>query len=102
MDDMKMSEEAPGSVSRRGFIKGVIAAGAVASSSAYLFRSATLHGQPTGGAGSVERMITLNVNGMDRRVDVMPQETLAMTLRYQLGLTRTQIGCDPPGCGACT
>ena len=91
MDDKKMSEETTGSVSRRGFIKGVIAAGAVASSSAYLFRSATVHGQPSG-AGSVERLITLNVNGQDRRVDVMPQETLAMTLRYKLGLTGTKIG----------
>ena len=102
MDDKKMSEETPESVSRRGFIKGVIAAGAVASSSAYLFRSATLHGQPSGGAGSVERLITLNVNGQDRRVDVMPQETLAMTLRYKLGLTGTKIGCDRAECGACT
>src|SRR5206468_12669814 len=38
MDDKKMSDETQQSVSRRGFIKGVIAAGAVASSSAYLFR----------------------------------------------------------------
>src|SRR5689334_495750 len=101
MDDMKMSEESTGSVSRRGFIKGVIAAGAVASSSAYLFRTTTLHGQPSG-AGAVERLITLNVNGQDRRVDVMPQETLAMTLRYKLGLTGTKIGCDRAECGACT
>jgi len=101
MDDMKMSEETPHSVSRRGFIKGVIAAGAVASSSAYLFRS-TVHGQNAGGAGSVERLITLNVNGQDRRIDVMPQETLAMTLRYKLGLTGTKIGCDRAECGACT
>ena len=47
MDDNKMSEETPQSTSRRTFIKGVIAAGAAASSSAYLFRSATLHGQPS-------------------------------------------------------
>ena len=97
-----MTEDTPNGFSRRNFIKGVVAAGAVASSSAYLFRSATLHGQPTGGAGSVERMITLNVNGMDRHVDVMPQETLAMTLRYKLGLTGTKIGCDRAECGACT
>jgi len=102
MDDKKMSEETPHSVSRRGFIKGVIAAGAVASSSAYLFRTATVHGQNAGGAGSVERLITLNVNGQDRRIDVMPQETLAMTLRYKLGLTGTKIGCDRAECGACT
>ena len=101
MEDKKISEDVPQSVSRRNFIKGVIAAGAVASSSAYLFRSTTLHGQPSG-AGSVERLITLNVNGQDRRVDVMPQETLAMTLRYKLGLTGTKIGCDRAECGACT
>ena len=96
-----MTENTPSDASRRTFIKGVIAAGAVASSSAYLFRTTTLHGQPSG-AGAVERLITLNVNGQDRRIDVMPQETLAMTLRYKLGLTGTKIGCDRAECGACT
>jgi aerobic-type carbon monoxide dehydrogenase small subunit (CoxS/CutS family) len=100
MEDNKMSEETPQSVSRRNFIKGVIAAGAVASSSAYLFRTTTMHGQSA--AGAVERLITLNVNGQDRRIDVMPQETLAMTLRYKLGLTGTKLGCDRAECGACT
>ena len=78
MDDKKMTEQTSESVSRRGFIKGVIAAGAVASSSAYLFRTTPLLGQPSA-PGAVERLITLNVNGQDRRVDVMKQETLAMT-----------------------
>ena len=101
MDDKKMSEETSESVSRRSFIKGVIAAGAVASSSAYLFRTTPLLGQPSA-PGAVERLITLNVNGQDRRVDVMKQETLAMTLRYKLGLTGTKLGCDRAECGACT
>ena len=101
MEDKKMLEETPQSVSRRGFIKGVIAAGAVASSTAYLFRTTPLLGQPSA-PGAVERLITLNVNGQDRRVDVMKQETLAMTLRYKLGLTGTKIGCDRSECGACT
>jgi aerobic-type carbon monoxide dehydrogenase small subunit (CoxS/CutS family) len=101
MDDKKMPEENPTSTSRRNFIKGVIAAGAAASSSAYLFRTATVHGQPAA-AGAVERLVTLNVNGQDRRVDLMPQDTLAMVLRYKLGLTGTKLGCDRAECGACT
>jgi aerobic-type carbon monoxide dehydrogenase small subunit (CoxS/CutS family) len=87
-------------VTRRNVIKGAIAAGAV-SSAGYLFRNNTVHGQSSA-AGSVDRLITLNVNGQDRRVDAMKQETLAMTLRYKLGLTGTKIGCDRAECGACT
>lgn len=92
----------PAGVSRRNFIKGVIASGAAASAAGYLWRT-TLSGQGGGtAAGAVERLVTLNINGRERRVDVMPQETLAMTLRYKLGLTGTKIGCDRAECGACT
>jgi aerobic-type carbon monoxide dehydrogenase small subunit (CoxS/CutS family) len=91
----------PSGVSRRNFIKGVIASGVAASAAGYLWR-ATVSGQGGIGAGGVERLITLNVNGRERRVDVMPQETLAMTLRYKLGLTGTKLGCDRSECGACT
>ena len=87
--------------SRRNFIKGVIAAGATVSASAYLFRT-TIMGQNDGMAGAVERLITLDVNGQQRRVDVLKNETLAMTLRYKLGLTGTKLGCDRSECGACT
>ena len=89
-------------VSRRSFIKGVIAAGATVSTASYLFRnSSALAALPTA-QGSVERLITLTVNGQQRRVDVLAQETLAMTLRYKLGLTGTKLGCDRAECGACT
>ena len=88
-------------VSRRNFIKGVIAAGATVSASAYLFR-ANIAGQDSALPGSVERLITLNVNGQERRVDVLKHETLATTLRYKLGLTGTKLGCDRAECGACT
>jgi aerobic-type carbon monoxide dehydrogenase small subunit (CoxS/CutS family) len=88
------------SVSRRNFIKGVIAGGVAASSASYLFRASTLFGQQPPGLG--DRLITLNVNGQQRRVDVMKQETLAWTLRYKLGLTGTKLGCDRAECGSCT
>jgi aerobic-type carbon monoxide dehydrogenase small subunit (CoxS/CutS family) len=89
-------------VTRRAFIKGVIAAGAAASSAAYLFRGpGALLGQAPA-AGSVDRLLTLSVNGQARRVDVLKQETLATTLRYKLGLTGTKLGCDRAECGACT
>ena len=91
----------PGNVSRRAFIKMVIASGAAVSASAYMFRGPTLMGQGSL-PGAVERLMTLNVNGQMRRVDVMKQETLAMTLRYKLGLTGTKLGCDRSECGACT
>ncbi len=88
-------------LSRRTFIKGVVAAGAAVSSATYLFRSSSLMGQ-SALSGSTERLVTINVNGQLRRVDVMKQETLATTLRYKLGLTGTKIGCDRAECGACT
>ncbi len=103
MSEETMSEAPavqPGT-SRRNFIKGVIAAGATVSASAYLFRTNVV-GQNDSAAGAMGRLITLDVNGQQRRVDVAPNETLAMTLRYKLGLTGTKIGCDRAECGACT
>ncbi len=90
-------------VSRREFIKRVIASGAVASSASFVMGGmAGCSTRPGSVAGSVERLISLNVNGQLRRVDVLPQETLAMTLRYKLGLTGTKLSCDRAECGACT
>src|ERR1041385_6223763 len=103
MEDKTMTEDIPKNVSRRHFIKGVVASGAVVSAAGYLWRSSsTVLGQQPSAPGSVERLITLNVNGQDRPVDVLKQETLATTLRYKLGLTGTKLGCDRSECGACT
>jgi aerobic-type carbon monoxide dehydrogenase small subunit (CoxS/CutS family) len=102
MEDKDLTEGIPKNVSRRNFIKGVVASGAVVSTAGYLWRSSTIQGQQVSAPGSVERLITLNVNGQDRRVDVLKQETLATTLRYKLGLTGTKLGCDRSECGACT
>jgi aerobic-type carbon monoxide dehydrogenase small subunit (CoxS/CutS family) len=97
----KSTEETARSLSRRTFIKGVISSGVAVSSANYLFRASTLLGQ-NAADGVGERLITLNVNGQQRRVDAMKQETLAWTLRYKLGLTGTKLGCDRAECGACT
>ncbi|MCY4017153.1 MAG: (2Fe-2S)-binding protein [Gammaproteobacteria bacterium] len=85
-------------LTRRRFIKGVIASGAVAGTTS-LWYAASGQSRP---AGAVERMLRLNVNGQERTVDVAPQETLASTLRYKLGLTGTKLGCNRGECGACT
>ena len=99
---MQTTEETPRAISRRKFIQGVIAAGATASAASYLYRGSEMLFGQSPLAGAVERLVTLTVNGQQRRVDVMKQETLAMTLRYKLGLTGTKLGCDRSECGACT
>ena len=48
------------------------------------------------------RNITITVNGVRRELDVEPRQLLVYTLREQLGLTGTNIGCDTSSCGACT
>jgi aerobic-type carbon monoxide dehydrogenase small subunit (CoxS/CutS family) len=87
--------------SRRAVIKGVIASGVAVSAAGYVVYDR--YGSGLGRAkGSVERLVTLNVNGKERRVDVLPNETLVHTIRYKLGLTGTKLGCDHSECGACT
>jgi len=90
-------------VARRTFIKSVIASGAVATTGGLMLTGLSgCSDDSTPAAGSVERLITLNINGAARPVDVLPNETLAMTLRYKLGLTGTKLSCDRAECGACT
>jgi aerobic-type carbon monoxide dehydrogenase small subunit (CoxS/CutS family) len=95
--DARMMGSTPEAISRRDFIKGVVAGGVAVSSAGYLFRASTVLGQSGG-----ERLITINVNGQQRRADVMKQETLAWTVRHKLGLTGTKLGCDRAECGSCT
>ncbi|MEO8316312.1 MAG: (2Fe-2S)-binding protein [Pseudomonadota bacterium] len=103
MSDLTDAGTEASRVSRREFIKRVIASGAVASSASFVLgglSGCSSSRRPV--PGSVERLVSINVNGQLRRVDVLPQETLAMTLRYKLGLTGTKLGCDRGECGACT
>jgi aerobic-type carbon monoxide dehydrogenase small subunit (CoxS/CutS family) len=91
-----LTEASSRRITRRNFIKGVIGSSVAVSSATYLFRASRVLGQGT------DRLITLNVNGQQRRADVMKHETLAWTLRYKLGLTGTKLGCDRAECGSCT
>lgn len=47
-------------------------------------------------------MIKLNINGVDRDVDVPEDTPLLWVLRDELGLTGTKFGCGVAQCGACT
>ncbi len=96
--ELRETEGTSRNVTRRKFILGVIASGGVVAAANYKLISSVVHGQMSLG----DRLITINVNGTDRRVDVMKQETLAWTLRYKLGLTGTKLGCDRAECGSCT
>src|ERR671927_1036580 len=46
--------------------------------------------------------LTLRVNGHDYGVNVPVEQSLAETLRQDLGLTGTKIACGEGRCGACT
>jgi aerobic-type carbon monoxide dehydrogenase small subunit (CoxS/CutS family) len=47
-------------------------------------------------------IITLNINGEDRKVAVKPSDILLYTLRNSFGLTGPKPGCENGDCGACT
>jgi len=101
-------DKAPaGGITRREFLKGTGAA--IAGTAAFeanlqaavLSRESAQPGTALGpGAGSAR--IVLDVNGVQRALDVEPQATLAEVLRGPLNLTGTKIGCDRGACSACT
>jgi len=47
-------------------------------------------------------MLTLLVNGTERKVEAQAGEPLLWVLRDRLGLTGTKYGCGEGQCGACT
>jgi len=51
---------------------------------------------------SVNRPLTVTVNGVERSAEVEARLLLVHFLRETLGLTGTHIGCDTTSCGACT
>jgi aerobic-type carbon monoxide dehydrogenase small subunit (CoxS/CutS family) len=48
------------------------------------------------------RAIQINVNGRSHQVTAAPDTSLLMTLRHDLDLKGTRVGCMAGHCGACT
>ncbi|MFP4484371.1 MAG: (2Fe-2S)-binding protein [Spirochaetota bacterium] len=46
--------------------------------------------------------VTLRVNGRDVEVVIQPGDTLLRTLRENMGLIGSKMGCENGDCGACT
>jgi len=85
-------------VSRRGFISsvgsGAIVAATIQAAQAAPKQEVEAAGQPL--------VLSLQVNGVSRRVQVEPRWSLLYVLRDSLGLTATKVGCERGECGACT
>ncbi len=47
-------------------------------------------------------VLTLNINGEDRKIIAKPSDILLHTLRKELGLTSVKPSCENGDCGACT
>ena len=88
-------------ISRRRFVEGtgagIVAVAAIPAVEAQQ-KTSVAAAQP----GVPRTTIRLNVNGVDRRVEVEDRWTLVELLRDHLNLTGTKIGCDRGECGACT
>jgi xanthine dehydrogenase YagT iron-sulfur-binding subunit len=89
-------------ISRRRFVEGtsagIVAVAAIPAVEAQQKATVT----PTPHPGVPRTTIRINVNGVDRRVEVEDRWTLVELLRDHLELTGTKIGCDRGECGACT
>lgn len=99
-------------VTRRSFIKGAgagVAGTAVLGGAAGVAQEAEAAPAPRK-LGPGPEKITLNINGVTRRVEVEPRTTLVNVLRgvghvplpAEQSLTGAKIGCDRGSCGACT
>src|SRR5687768_13911538 len=95
---MANDEEDPkkGGVTRRGFLlgTGVTAASTVALEACRPADGPNGDGASNGVFGPGRVAVTLRLNGVERRLEVEAQATLADALRDELGLTGTKVVCD--------
>src|SRR6185436_11691156 len=93
----------PSGISRRGFLKGVGAAGVATGILHEVQESAGIaHAEDKKTAGPGEVPLTLNVNGKDMKLNAEPRVTLLDALRNRLDVTGAKKVCDRATCGACT
>jgi xanthine dehydrogenase YagT iron-sulfur-binding subunit len=113
-------------LSRRNFLKGAAAGGAIAAVAVAGIAEASILSNPSGSTSTITNTntvtttvtttipttgpvvtptpvstVTLNVNGKDYVMNVDNRWTLADALRLRLNLIGTKIGCDRGECGAC-
>jgi xanthine dehydrogenase YagT iron-sulfur-binding subunit len=90
--------------SRRGFLKGagVTAATSVIETANALARDVkdAVHSSRVLGPEAIP--VKLHINGHEHSVVIEPRDTLAQTLRDNVGLTGTKVVCDRGSCSACT
>ena len=107
--DAPFAEDAP-QFSRRDFLTGTSAVGAVVLASQWLSplsRSMAADEAPALGAdglptGAETVPLSLKINGKTESLRLDPRTSLLDTLREHLHLTGSKKGCDHGQCGACT
>jgi xanthine dehydrogenase YagT iron-sulfur-binding subunit len=99
-----MADQQQTNFSRRGFLKGA----GLSAAGTLLERAEALTGEiksavhEPAAVGPDAVAVRLHVNGRMHAANVEPRDTLAATLRDQLGLTGTKVVCDRGSCSACT
>jgi xanthine dehydrogenase YagT iron-sulfur-binding subunit len=87
--------------SRRGFLRG---AGVTAATT--VIETANALARETKDSNEVQGPealpVKLHINGREHSVVIEPRDTLAQTLRDNIGLTGTKVVCDRGSCSACT
>lgn len=90
------------SPSRRRFLKKTSALTALAAAPAVVVHAAEKKWDEKIATAFEQMTITIEVNGVSRKLNVEPRTTLLDLLREQLQLTGAKKGCDHGQCGACT
>jgi xanthine dehydrogenase YagT iron-sulfur-binding subunit len=99
-----MSDPKQTQFSRRGFLKGagLTAAGTLLEQAQALTAEVKNAAHEPSAVGPDAVAVRLHVNGHVHATTAEPRDTLATTLRDNLGLTGTKVVCDRGSCSACT